>query len=364
MKNGKKAVIIALSVVLALCMIVMILTGGFQKGVISGKIYRPANVFEEIWNLVLAEQYGKAKTVLTTATKDAEVDFDVGFFQNIQIPEHRLAIGWETGGKALFFSFSVRLGVDGAHIKFIYDYKSKSLSGNTVLSYLTENFLSPYFDWCEADDDFSSAFGMDSLGNYAFQPTYKESPSFSVYWNLDRAQYSQFARKKDADGFYCIRFAAEGKLMELKTPDTQIVAKIDSADAMGLALDGDVILEVLDIKDFAVEKVSYHCVTKIDGNTISTNHSVAAGCIDLVLTIPVTASIMDVRPDSEAPGQPIALELLDEISIYCDMEGVVTAVFLRERYDPETDFSYEKDASTFLPGTPGVVTSNFVNTAE
>ena len=75
----KKRLIIVLVAFLSIALLITAFTGGFTKGVLSGKIYRPQNVYEEIWNLVLIEQHTRNQTVLTASTKDAEVDFDFGF---------------------------------------------------------------------------------------------------------------------------------------------------------------------------------------------------------------------------------------------------------------------------------------------
>ena len=89
-----------LSTLLLTALLTVYFTNGFTKNILSGKIYRPQNVYEEIWNLVVTEEYTKKQTVLTTSTKDADVDFDFGFeFVGIHIPECNVTIGWwDTNG--------------------------------------------------------------------------------------------------------------------------------------------------------------------------------------------------------------------------------------------------------------------------
>lgn len=163
----KKWMIILLTVIISFALIITILTGGFKQGLLSKKIYYPQNVYEEIWNLVLMEQHTKKQTVLTTSTKDAEADFDLGVeFVGIHIPECNLTIGWRGEGKVLSFLFF--LG-NANYVLFLYNYETKTLSGGAPLSYLTDNFLTDYFEWCEVDADYSSKYSAEHLGDFKFQ---------------------------------------------------------------------------------------------------------------------------------------------------------------------------------------------------
>lgn len=165
----KKWLCISFIALLLLASIVTLLTGGFQKGVLSGRIYRPRNVYEEIWNLVLTEEYSEKDTVLTTGTNDSDVDFDFGIeFVGIHIPECNITICWESEGKELCFLFSERLDRNGPYIRFIYNYETQTLIGNTHFSYFMENFISDYFDWCKADREFNSNYDTEALGEYEF----------------------------------------------------------------------------------------------------------------------------------------------------------------------------------------------------
>lgn len=172
---------------------------------------------------------------------------------------------------------------------------------------------------------------------YRIEMIESNAPLSAVYWNLDRKQYTEAdvsSRTAGSDGFYAVRFVSEGKLIEAKTADKSVVEQIDTMDAMGLLLDADgVITDVFKLEDIAIEKVKDFCIKKINGNTLSLNYSVAVSSMDLVLEIPDDAYVMDVRPDSAAPGQAVALELLDRINVYCNQDGIVTAVFLHERVD-------------------------------
>ena len=162
----KKWLRIVLSAVLLAVLIFAIFTGGFQKGKISGKLYTPDNVYEEIWNLFVTEEHTRNKTVLTSSTEGAYQDWDFGFhFVGVYIPEHNFSINWSTYHEEIGFNF----WYEETDVHFIYDYKTKTLYGDTEFSHLMDNFLTHYFEWCAEDSDFSSDYSPDSLGEYTFK---------------------------------------------------------------------------------------------------------------------------------------------------------------------------------------------------
>ena len=48
-----------LSTLLLTALLTVYFTNGFTKNILTGKIYRPQNVYEEIWNLVVTEEHTK-----------------------------------------------------------------------------------------------------------------------------------------------------------------------------------------------------------------------------------------------------------------------------------------------------------------
>lgn len=158
---------IVLIALLSIALILTVLTAGFTKGILSEKIYRPQNVYEEIWNLVLTEQHTGNQTVLTSSTNDTVVDFDFGYeFVGIHIPECNVTVGWESEGEELFFLFPLE---HGEYAHYIYNYDTKTLFGDADFNYLIENFLTDYFEWCEESSDFTSGYSAESLGCFTFQ---------------------------------------------------------------------------------------------------------------------------------------------------------------------------------------------------
>jgi len=173
MKKWKIILAVILSITLNIAVfggVFAILTQGFTKGVLTDKIYRPQNVFEEIWNLLLVEERTSKQTVLTTGTKDAYVDTDLGFdFVGVYIPENRASIHWYRptgGGKELKLLYDSRQVGD---IQYIYNYETKTLYSDGDFSYLLNYFLAHYFNWCAVDPNFSSNFSKDHLGYYSYQ---------------------------------------------------------------------------------------------------------------------------------------------------------------------------------------------------
>ena len=84
---------------------------------------------------------------------------------------NKLSIGWRStnGNTELSFLFSSRVDGDVDRIHFLYNYETKTLFGDTEFSYLLENFLVDYFQWCENSTDFSSNYSVESLGDIPFQ---------------------------------------------------------------------------------------------------------------------------------------------------------------------------------------------------
>jgi hypothetical protein len=165
----KKRILIALLCLILVLSVILALTGGFTKGVLSEYIYFPRNVYEEIWNLVLSEERGCA-TVLTYP-ESAYVDCDLGMFQNIQIPSCNVVLSWWDGLSFLFWTDK------GNYIHYVYDYRTQTLTADTELAYLTEQFLRDYFQWCETSPDFSSKFSLENLGECFYQCPPPSAPS-------------------------------------------------------------------------------------------------------------------------------------------------------------------------------------------
>ncbi len=162
----KKVLIIITSFLVLLIVAAFVFTNMFTKGVFSGRIYKEQNVYETIWNMVISEKQG-TKTVLTSSTKDAYADYDLGEFQNIQIPECGVVISFFENELTFLFNKYDENGdwVRGEYIKFKYNYDDSTLYGNESESYLFEHFLVYYYSWVDGTEKYSK----DNPGKYAFQ---------------------------------------------------------------------------------------------------------------------------------------------------------------------------------------------------
>lgn len=160
MKRKIKITIALVIVALLIILPTLWLTNCFTKSKLTGKIYRPDNVYEEIWNMVVAEQFGEP-TVLTTSKEDSRVQYDFGGFGYISIPEHNMWMKWEYRMLSFYFF------EDGEreNANFLYDYETNTLYGEAEFEYYVENFLQHYFEWNKEETKYS----LDNLGNAAYE---------------------------------------------------------------------------------------------------------------------------------------------------------------------------------------------------
>ncbi len=168
----KKKIIIFSAVIMTIIVVaILALTNMFTKGVITGKLYRVDNVYEEIYNMVISERNG-SQTILTTSIEGSELDYDFGCFEQINIPvndEYDVVLSFVHQDELSIFLFENNdKRYDPAH--YVYNYKSNTLYGNREESHLIEIFISPYYSWIGND----GKFDPENNGNYTF--VYTEYP--------------------------------------------------------------------------------------------------------------------------------------------------------------------------------------------
>lgn len=161
----KKRIVIAVVVVAVLVTSTLVLTNGFTRGCITGRLYREENVWEEIWNPVASEKHG-TPTALTTSTEGSEVVFEFGNFEQVYIAL--------SDGCSVSLSFLREDGLciwlretDGEQrtaTLYTYDYRSNTLYGEREETYLTDRLLPRYFVWAGED----SGYSPEDLGEYRF----------------------------------------------------------------------------------------------------------------------------------------------------------------------------------------------------
>ena len=135
-------------------------------------VRRPQNVYDEIWNLFVAQWQGET-TLLTTATENAEFRA----FENsitLSMPEGDAFLRWSSGysnKKEDYEADVIWIRVwdsEGEEYGYFYDTYSKEIRSDDYEKYLLE-FVMRYFQWCEESADFSSSFSPDNLGKYTFR---------------------------------------------------------------------------------------------------------------------------------------------------------------------------------------------------
>ena len=191
-----------------------------------------------------------------------------------------------------------------------------------------------------------------------------------LYWNLDKALYTDndmglSSRERADDGLYHFRFVSAGKLVELTTADAQIVNYLDTMEVMGLVLDADgTIVDAIPVAELATELAKEFFVKSVKGTTVQLNSSPAMNGMDINFELSDAVYVMDVRSDSETPGQSMELEVMDSVWVYSDMEGNVNNVFVSKR-PPASEFYvrvdryYSSGETTRVPDENGVYTIPF-----
>ena len=166
----KKKIIISGAVAISIIVVaVLALTNMFTKGVISGKLYRVDNVYEEIWNMVNSEKNG-TQTILTTSIEGSEVDYDFGCFVQVNIPvndEYRVALCFyqnELHQDELCIWLFEKNSKNHDAACYVYNYQTNTLYGNQEEAHLIDKFTSLYYSWVGNDGEFNS----ENHGAYIF----------------------------------------------------------------------------------------------------------------------------------------------------------------------------------------------------
>ena len=166
----KKKIIISGAVAISIIVVaVLALTNMFTKGIISGKLYRVDNVYEEIWNMVNSEKNG-TQTILTTSIEGSEVDYDFGCFEQVNIPvndEYRVALSFyqnELHQDELCIWLFEKNSKNHDAACYVYNYQTNTLYGNQEESHLIDKFTSLYYSWVGNGGKFNS----ENYGAYTF----------------------------------------------------------------------------------------------------------------------------------------------------------------------------------------------------
>ena len=154
------------------CMIVIVFTS-----VACTRIKEPENIFDQLYSEVESVKKGN-DSILLTGTETAYADYDFGHFENVQIPDLDMCLDIDDKSLYILFFNTSETGEWNTSfcILYRYDVDDKKLYGERSLDYLNDNFLSHFFEWCNASGE-TSIYSLQNLGYYTF--TLQEQ----VYYN-------------------------------------------------------------------------------------------------------------------------------------------------------------------------------------
>ena len=126
------------------------------------------NVFDQLYYEVKTVKKGN-DSILLTGTQTAFADYDLGFFENIQIPDLDMCLDFDDKSLYILFFSTSETGEWNTSFRILYRYDidDKKLYGEIGLDYLNDNFLSHYFEWCNASGE-TNVYSLQNLGNYTF----------------------------------------------------------------------------------------------------------------------------------------------------------------------------------------------------
>lgn len=170
-------------------------------------------------------------------------------------------------------------------------------------------------------------------------PAVAEDGAVKLYWNVDRDTYvgdssaGMNSRTRGDDGFYSVRFAIRGEQVTYKVEKARLLEKIDSMDIMGLQIDDrGVITKVYDpgeITGGEVASMRYVVIASDTTITVSTDEALEKDY--QFFDIAENAGIYNVTGMDPVGMADVAIPG-DRIRAFVNTEGLITHVFIVERY--------------------------------
>ena len=165
-----------------------------------------------------------------------------------------------------------------------------------------------------------------------------------IYWNVQRMYNSktkETTRTPDAEGYYHITLAANGKQETFKTKDKALMTKIDAiaTQICGLEAYNGVIYQVYAAKDVkgygGGSKAGWCDIIAMDGTKVTVQKKIAADkdygsiyTLDISANCPVYNCSGNV---DEFVGEPASLKLGDRIHSLLNEQGKIVEVFIVSR---------------------------------
>ena len=164
-------------------------------------------------------------------------------------------------------------------------------------------------------------------------------PSYTLYWNVDRAEYDgkseagMSSRMPESDGYFHVRFILDGQEVVLKVADRKLINAIDIKDLMGLEFDENGIVSgVISLDDMPLEKTAWQFyVQSFGGKTLKANSSSGLNGMEVLLEGDNNTLFMDMTGKEGPIGTQVKPIPGDRIMAITNLAGELTHVFVYER---------------------------------
>ena len=176
---------------------------------------------------------------------------------------------------------------------------------------------------------------MDGGSGSLFAPSADE-----LYWNIDRTLYDGVAeggtsgRNRSPDGYYHIRFANDGEIVEIMTDERKIVNALDTVDVCGLEFDSNgLIVGYKTPEELGYTFIAHRFyVEKINGSTVNINSNIAFDGINIELEMTDDVHAYDVSGalGEQSIGMNTKLMFRDRL-IALEKDGQLSHVFVFQR---------------------------------
>ena len=172
-----------------------------------------------------------------------------------------------------------------------------------------------------------------------------EKAEMTMYFNVDGLSYLDEATgsssRKAAEGFYSLKVAGAGSVIEVRTDNKKLVNALDQKRIVMLspAEDGTV-TDYESAEDAGYEvALDLQFVSEVDGTKVKVNMSQNLDGMASTFQINDGTVIYDVSPDGNAKSGA-AIQVADQVSVVCDPDGDVAAVYILQRgMEPDTSGS-------------------------
>lgn len=165
---------------------------------------------------------------------------------------------------------------------------------------------------------------------------------YEVYWNVDRKQYEHMSeagmssRKRDADGYFHVRFFKDGEMLDTKVADRNTVNSIDGRYLMGLQFDeSGIVTDIVYIEELPCRKIAWtYYIKSVGGGMIKCNSSLDMEGKEVLLNVDETVQIYDMTGMSGPVGTLLdASDLAAKDRVYAlqDSQGTLTHIFVYHR---------------------------------